>query len=107
MSIAQWLVHGWPWWLQALAAAALALPVLAVCARLFGWRAAVRLAVPAAALLAAFAGLRRARQQGWSDHEEKERRNADIAIETAHAARADSERADPRRLRDDDGFRRP
>ncbi|MBA4790305.1 MAG: hypothetical protein H2042_11465 [Rhizobiales bacterium] len=106
MSIAQWLVHGWPWWLQALAAAALALPVLGLCMRFFGWQAAIRLAVPAAALLAAFAGLRRARQQGWSDHAEKERRDAGIAMDAARAARADSERADPRRLRDDDGFRR-
>lgn len=107
MSIAQWLIHGWPWWLQALTAAAFAVPATVLFARLLGWRVAVRLAAPVAVLLAAFAGLRRARQQGWSDHAEKERRDAGFAMEAARRARADSERADPRRLRDDDGFRRP
>lgn len=107
MTLAQWFAYGWPWWLQALALAGVAVPALVLAVRLLGWQAALRLAVPLAALLAAFAGLARARQRGWSDHAEKEKRDAQVALESARLARAGAEHADPGRLRDDDGFRRP
>lgn len=107
MSFATALLYGWPWWLQALALALLAGPVVILAARLIGGRATVNLALALAGGIAAIGALMRARQRGWADHEAKEARDAQDSLERARNARAESERADARRLRDDDGFRRP
>ncbi len=107
MSLSLALLYGWPWWLQALALTVLAGPVLILAARLLGGRATFTLALTLAGAIAAIGGLMRARQRGWADHEEKEARDAQIHVERARTARADAQRVDARRLRDDDGFRRP
>lgn len=107
--MADMLVYGLPWWMQALAGAALAAPVLILAARLFGIARAVEAALVAGGLLIAFALERRARQAGWTARMRKEKRDADALMDKAEQARAAADAAaadDPARLRDDDGFRR-
>lgn len=108
MTVADAVIYGLPWWVQALAGAALAVFALFLFAGFAGSGAALRVGVVAAALLAGLAHGRRERQRGWSDHEEKEARNAEDAIERARRARAAADASGDAAsggLRDD-GFRR-
>lgn len=74
---------------------------------------ALRLLGPKAALAVLTAGAiafayRRGERVGAVRQIEKDKADADRAVERARAARTDADRrnADPQRLRDDDGFRR-
>lgn len=107
-SLAEFLLYGAPWWLQAFFGALAVLLVLLPLARLVGLPRALRLGTAAGAVLAVLATLSRARQRGWADAHAKGDRDAQDALEKAAAARSDADRrsADAGRLRDDDGYRR-
>lgn len=107
--MADLLVYGLPWWLQAALGAAVAVPILLLATRFIGVARALKGGVALAGLLAAFALERRARQAGWIARAQKEARDADELLGKAEQARAAADAAaarDPAGLRDDDGFRR-
>lgn len=96
------LLFGGDWADALLAAAVLAAAVFAF--RLLGLKGA--LAVLAAGAVAV--AYRRGERRGAARQIQKDKSNADRAVQRANEARADADRrnADPRRLRDDDGFKR-
>lgn len=103
--IAAGLVAGWfggDWILALIAAGTVAGAVLAY--RLFGLKGALAALSAGVALFAYRSGERR----GASAQAAKEKADADRSVDRAQRARADADRrnADPKRLRDDDGFRR-
>lgn len=99
------IVAGWfggDWRLAIIAALTVGAAVLAY--RLFGLKGALAAFSAGAALFAFRSGERR----GASRQAAKEKADADRSVDRAQRARADADRrnADPKRLRDDDGFRR-
>lgn len=96
------LLFGGDWSEAFIASAVLAAAVLAL--RLVGPKSA--LAVLAAGAIAI--AHRRGERRGAARQIQKDKANADRAVERAQQARADADRrnADPQRLRDDDGFKR-
>lgn len=99
------IVAGWfggDWGLAIIAALTVGAAVLAY--RLLGLRGALAALAAGAALFAYRSGERR----GATRQAAKEKADADRSVDRAQRARADADRrnADPKRLRDDDGFRR-
>ena len=96
------LLFGGDWSLAFIAAATVGLAVLAL--RMFGLKAALGVLVVGALLFARRSG----EKAGASIQIQKDKANADRAVQRANEARADADRrnSDPDRLRDDDGFKR-
>lgn len=96
------LLFGGDWSLAFIAAATIGLAVLAL--RMFGLKAALGVLVVGALLFARRSG----EKAGASIQIQKDKANADRAVQRANEARADADRrnSDPDRLRDDDGFKR-
>ncbi|MCL8385851.1 hypothetical protein [Xanthobacter aminoxidans] len=96
------LLFGGDWTEALLAAAVLAASVLAL--RLLGLKGALAVLAAGAVAIA----YRRGERSGAARQIQKDKANADRAVQRANEARADADRrnADPRRLRDDDGFKR-
>lgn len=99
-ALAGGLAYGLPWWVWAVPA----LLIVAGVARLLGWRAGLGVLAAVALVLAH----RRGAQTGWAESRAREARDAQDAVDRAARARRDADRAgaDPRRLRDTDGWRR-
>lgn len=108
MTLAEWLLYGTGWRLQALGGVLLLAGLGLLLARLVGPARAVRIMALAGGVFAALVYGRRERQAGWNDAHAKGERDANAAIAQAGRARADAHRrdADSGRLRDDDGYRR-
>lgn len=103
--LAAGIVAGWfggDWLLALIAAGTATAAVFAW--RVFGLRGALSALAAGAALFAYHSGDRR----GAARQIQKDKADADRAVERARRARADANRrnADPGRLRDDDGFKR-
>lgn len=96
------LLFGGDWSLALIAAVTVGAAVLAL--RLFGLKAALGVLVVGALLFARRSG----EKAGASIQIQKDKANADRAVQRANEARADADRrnSDPQRLRDDDGFKR-
>jgi len=96
------LLFGGDWSLALIAALTVGLAVLAL--RMFGLKAALGVLVVGALLFARRSG----ENAGASIQIQKDKANADRAVQRANEARADADRrnSDPDRLRDDDGFKR-
>lgn len=96
------LLFGGDWSLALIAAVTVGLAVVAL--RLFGPKAALGVLVVGALLFARRSG----EKAGASIQIQKDKANADRAVQRANEARADADRrnSDPDRLRDDDGFKR-
>lgn len=96
------LLFGGDWSLALIAAVTVGAAVLAL--RLFGLKAALGVLVVGALLFARRSG----EKAGASIQIQKDKANADRAVQRANEARADadSRNSDPQRLRDDDGFKR-
>jgi hypothetical protein len=96
------LLFGGDWSLALIAALTVGLAVLAL--RMFGLKAALGVLVVGALLFARRSG----EKAGASIQIQKDKANADRAVQRANDARADADRrnSDPSRLRDDDGFKR-
>ena len=96
------LLFGGDWTEALLAAAILATAVFAF--RLLGLKGALAVLAAGATAIA----YRRGERRGAAGQIQKDKANADRAVQRANEARADADRrnADPRRLRDDDGFKR-
>ncbi|MFG1247600.1 hypothetical protein [Xanthobacter flavus] len=96
------LLFGGDWSEALLAAAVLAAAVFAF--RLLGLKGALAVLAAGAVAIA----YRRGERRGAARQILKDKANADRAVQRANEARADADRrnADPRRLRDDDGFKR-
>lgn len=96
------VAFGGDWWLALIAAGGIA-------GFVFIW---VRVGLkPALIFLGAVGAVlidQRAAERGARKQQERDRANADRAVDQASRARADADRrsSDPGRLRDDDGFRR-
>lgn len=96
------LLFGGDWSLAFIAAVTVGLAALAL--RIFGLKAALGVLVVGALLFARRSG----EKAGASIQIQKDKANADRAVQRANEARADADRrnSDPDRLRDDDGFKR-
>ena len=98
--IFQWLAYSVPWWVWLL----LGLTVAGAIQYFWGWKKALAALIGVLAIVF----LQRARQQGWKDKTKADEKVADKMVADATAARAKAAKAaaDPKKLRDDDGFRR-
>lgn len=96
------LLFGGDWSLALIAAVTVGAAVLVL--RMFGLKAALGVLVVGALLFARRSG----EKAGASIQIQKDKANADRAVQRANEARADADRrnSDPNRLRDDDGFKR-
>lgn len=96
-----WLLSFIPWWGWLIAAMA-AFGIIRI------YTGSWRLAAAAVLALLSLGKLGSAYRKGWQDREQKEVQNADKAVKRAGDARADANRvnADPKRLRESDGWRR-
>ncbi len=83
--------------------------VFGIVGNIIGWEHVRKFILPALAVIGAIGLLGRARQQGYRDREERGERETTDAILQAEAARADADalNAEPERLRQTDGHKRP
>lgn len=95
-----------PWWLWAFPAIAALLAIFTVVSRVFGIRNAIAAAVAVGSAILVTLSYRRGKQHGWQERIQREKEYADHISKRARAARDRALAADPRRLRDDDGFKR-
>lgn len=96
----EWLWYTVPWWVKIPVGLGIALVV---------WRlVGTKWAIVAGAVIFAALGYNKAAQAGWKAKEQRDMKDADKLIQKASQARSKAEKlaADPRHLRDDDGFRR-
>lgn len=104
----EFLLYVIPWYVQVAVVALFVAVMFLVAVKIFGWERVRRYLLPVAALLGAGALLSRSRQAGWKDKAKRDMREADKLIDKSRETRkqAEKDNADPKRLRDDDGFRR-
>lgn len=95
-----------PWWMWGIPSIAVAGALFVAVSRMFGFRAGLTAAVGFMAAAAVALSHRKGKQSGWEDRKDRERRDTAAAIERGVDARNKSLGADPKRLRDDDGFKR-
>ena len=103
-----WLIYQVPWWVWAGFALLLYAVGLYVAAAIFGWQRVRPFALPAIALLGAFAMLHRSRQSGWEAKVKKDLAAADKLIDRAARtrAKAEADARQPGKLREKDEFMR-
>lgn len=80
-----------PWYVQTGFLAVVALAVLYMCVRIFGWERVRSWIAPVLAVLAAIGLLQRSRQQGYADRQAQEKQAEDKAIKTVDTQRADTQ----------------
>ena len=104
--ITEFLGYSIPWEAWLFPGAAVLIALFFFLSRIFGIRnAAYAVGIAAVGVVTAILD-RRGRQSGWEERIAKEKRDADRMVERAERARDDVLAADPKRLRDDDGFKR-
>lgn len=74
-----WLIYGIPWQVQTAIMVVIALIVLALLVRIFGFERVKVWIVPVVSFLAALGMLSRSRQQGYNDRRVEEEKALDIA----------------------------
>ena len=101
-----WLNYSIPWWIWLFPSGGILAAAIFAVYRTFGLRAAISAAVAIGSALMLALSFQRGRQRGWQDRREREKSDAEKTIRKGLAARNRVDGADPKRLRDDDGFKR-
>ncbi|MEE9923765.1 MAG: hypothetical protein PBV01_10440 [Brucella anthropi] len=105
-AISDFFGYSIPWWALAFPAGAAVLTTFIAVSRVFGFRNALAAAVAVGSVALVALSYRKGKQDGWQDRIRKEQDDAKALSDKARAARNGALAADPRRLRDDDGFKR-
>jgi hypothetical protein len=97
-----------PWWVWAAPVVGGALKIGVTFARVMGWRNAAIAVFAFLTTAAFFLSRQQARQQGWRDHEAKDRIDAENLVKRVNSVRdhARSTRPNLKQLHADDGFKR-
>jgi len=97
-----------PWWVWLAVSLVVAVALFLSAVRAFGWDRVKPWVAPVTAVIGAAALLTRAGQRGWQAKAKQDIAAADRLIQRAQTARDKSEKdsTDPKKLREDDGFRR-
>jgi hypothetical protein len=103
--VSDFISYSLPWWIWSIPSVAILITVYFAAARYLGFKNALYGGI--AALLAILGLLARSKwkQDGWRDRGRHDARNAEKVRLRSERARG-RVRRDPKRLRDDDGFRR-
>jgi hypothetical protein len=104
----EWFWYVLPFELKLGLFAMIAAALFIIAGTAFGFDRVRRFILPAIAIVVTLGMVNKFQKQGWDAKAKKEMKIADKHIERARRARAAAEQAnaDPKKLREDDGFRR-